>query len=75
MKDLLRFREILKKHKLDKEENAEKISSYLTNNKKGKFNAKDFALEFKIPEQDARIILEVIYKGIEFRKNLINMEN
>ncbi len=58
---MINFREILKKHNLDSEENAEKIAEYVT---KKSFNAENFAKEFNIPLEDAKVIIEVINHGI-----------
>jgi hypothetical protein len=70
MDAVLAFRKTLEKHGLNTEENAEKIAEFVTNHPKKTFKAEDFAKEFDIPLEDALIILKVIYKGIEFRKNL-----
>ena len=69
MEHLLRFREILDKHGLSSEKNAEKIAEYVTNHKEKLFSADEFAKDFNIPSEDAKIILEVIYKASKLRKN------
>lgn len=63
------FEEIVKKYNLFEPKLAEKISIYLTKNKT---TSKDFAKEFNLEENDAKIFLEFIQKGIEFKEKHID---
>jgi len=69
---ILKFRETIEKHGFNSEERAKEIADYVTDHKKSGFSIEDFAKDFNIPKEDAEIILKTIYKGVEFKKNMVD---
>ena len=64
------FEKIIKKYGLADEQKADEISKFLT--KGEKISYKEFATLFNISEEDSKIFLSFIYKGIEFKESHID---
>ena len=62
------FKEIITKYNLSDELKADKISHYLTNIDKQNVSANDFANKFSIKEEEAKIFLSFIEKGLKFKE-------
>ncbi len=61
-----KFKEIIKRYSL--EDKAEEIAEYITSKKKEHFSLKEFAKKFNLKEEDAKHLLETIYKAVEARE-------
>ena len=66
------FEQVVKKYGLDKEERAKKIAEYLTNSTNSKITSQEFAQQFNMKEEEARIFLEFIEKGVQFKEKHID---
>ena len=64
------FDSIVRKYQLDDTEKASEIAKFLTSAKKISF--KEFAVLFAMDENDVRIFLEFILKGIDFKENYLD---
>jgi len=64
------FLRVVKKYKLDEEEKAQEIANYLT--KKEKINLVEFATDFNISQEDAKVFLEFVKKGIDFKESYLD---
>lgn len=64
------FEKVVKKYNLDDKDKAEEISKFLLSGKSISF--KEFAVLFAIEENDAKIFLSFILKGIEFKENYLD---
>jgi len=62
-----KFIEIIKKYNLDSEQKANEIADYLQKNKI--LSLEEFSKDFVIPLDEAKIFLDFIKKGLEFKKN------
>ena len=61
---MLKFKQIIKEYHL--EDKAEEIAEYVTSKKE--FSLKEFAEEFNLKQEDAKHILDTIYKATELRE-------
>lgn len=64
------FEKIVKKYNLQDTDKAEEISKFLLSGKKISF--KEFAVLFAMDEDEAKIFLSFILKGIEFKENYLD---
>lgn len=67
-----RFRDIIEKYGLDDEKSAEDISQFLTNSTREGVNAKDFASLFGMTEDEAKLFLSFIDKGLRFKEDSLD---
>jgi len=63
------FFKIIEKYRLNDVEKAEEIAHFLTNSKREKVSANEFASLFTMTEKEAMIFLSFIEKGIKFRED------
>lgn len=75
IKNIEKFKEIVKRYNLFNEDKADEIAHYITDHKKDGFSVEDFSRDFTIPIDDARIFLSVVYKGVELREKHIQGNN
>lgn len=61
-----KFIEIIKKYNLDKEETAEEITDYLFQHNRNYISTKEFSERFNMKEDEAKLFLSFIEKGISF---------
>lgn len=59
------FERILKKYDLKNEENAQKLTSFITS--KTHHSAKELSSTFNMSEYEAGVILSFLQKGIEYK--------
>lgn len=62
------FEEIIKKYRLFTTEKAQEIGAFLTKNKGQKVSVEVFANKYSMTQQEAKIFLSFIQKGIEFKE-------
>lgn len=65
-----KFDEIVKKYGLNESDKAKEIADYLI--KTQKINMKEFSTLFVISEDDAKIFLSFLRKGLDFKEEYID---
>jgi len=66
------FQEIVKKYRLFTTQKAKEIGLFLTNQLGMQVSALEFAKKYEMTEQEAKIFLSFIQKGIEFKESHID---
>jgi len=65
-----KFDEIVKKYNLNDIDKATEISKFLTSGKK--ISVKEFSILFVMDETDAKLFLDFILMGLEFKESYID---
>jgi len=66
------FEKIVIKYGLHEKEKAEEIAKFLTKSHEGGISFKEFASLFAMDENDTKVFLSFIQKGLEFKENNID---
>lgn len=65
-----KYLKVVEKYKLSDEQKASEIADYIMKNKI--LSADDFASDFAMDLDDAKVFLNFLKKGLDFKKNLVN---
>jgi len=66
------FDKIVTKYNLFEKEKAEEIAKFLTNSQNNKIHFKDFAKIFSLEDNEAKLFLSFIEKGLIYKESIID---